>query len=246
MTVATMAFIKQYKDLINENKFNELYAVEWDFDLLGEVTIALLEAGIDPLVDMSTIPKRFLQGSNITEYSVPSHIRIIGAEAFDHCLELETIHLPEGLTFIDTAAFCESTLKNINIPSTIEYIGDDAFAATLIRNITIPDGVKLISKYCFEESALESIKFGAKVLNIQDRAFAGCKRLKFVDLNEGLRTIYGYAFADCPKLDSIYIPSSVTRIERSAFYNTPVVIQCEEESYAHQYAEEHGIRYQLV
>ena len=246
MTVATIAFIQEHKDLINENRFKELYDQEWDFDTMGEVTCALLVAGIDPLADMSMIPKRFLQGSNITEYSVPSHINIVGSCAFDECKELETVHLPEGLTFIDTAAFCESTLRNINIPSTVEYIGDDAFAATLIRNITIPDGVKLISKYCFEESALESIKFGAKVLDIQDRAFAGCKRLQFVDLNEGLRTIYDYAFADCPKLDSIYIPSSVTRIGSSAFYNTPVVIQCEEESYAHQYAEKHGIEYQLV
>lgn len=246
MTVATMAFIKQYKDLINENRFKELYDQEWDFDLLGEVTIALMEAGIDPLVDMSMIPRRFLQGSNIAEYSVPSHIHVIGSYAFNECKELETVHLPEGLTFIDTAAFSESTLKNINIPSTVDYIGDDAFAATLVRNITIPDGVKRISNYCFEESALESIKFGEKVLDIQDRAFAGCKRLQFVDLNEGLRTIYSYAFADCPKLDSIYIPYSVTSIGSSAFYNTPVVIQCEEESYAHLYAEQHGIKYQLV
>lgn len=246
MTVATMQFIKEHKDLINENRFKELYDLEWDFDLIGEVTCVLLEAGIDPLVDMSMIPKRFLQGSNITEYSVPSHIHTIGSYAFDECKELETIHLPEGLTFIDVSAFCESTLRNINIPSTVEYIGADAFAATCIKNITIPDGVKLISNYCFEESDLESIKFGAKVLDIQDRAFAGCKRLQFVDLNEGLRTIYSYAFAECPKLDSIYIPSSVTKIGNSAFYHTPVVIQCEEESYAHQYAEEHDIEYQLV
>lgn len=246
MTVATMVFIQEHKDLINENRFKELYDQRWDFDLIGEVTLALLEAGIDPLADMSMIPKRFLEGSNIAEYSVPSHIQIIGCYAFNSCIELETIHLPEGLTFIDTAAFSESTLRNINIPSTVDYIGDDAFAATLIRNITIPDGVKLISKYCFEESALESIKFGARVLDIQDRAFAGCTKLQFVDLNEGLKTIYDYAFADCPKLDSIYIPSSVTRISSSAFYNTPVVIQCEEESYAHEYAEKHGIEYQLV
>ena len=71
--------------------------------------------------------------------------------------------------------------------------------------------------------------------------------MKYVELNDSLLKIGEYTFADCTSLDSLYIPPSVTKIGKGAFDNCRnLVIQCEEESYAHNYAEKHNIEYQLV
>ena len=248
MTVVTAEFIKKHKDLINEGKWEELYNQDTgNFQIYGDLTVTLLEAGIDPLQTMTTMPAEYFRASNITEYTVPSHVNIIGTKAFAECMELDTVHLPDDLLFIDYGAFEESTLQSITLPESLTYIKDEAFAATLLTSITIPNQVKIIPSYCFEESALRSIRLGAGVKHIQDRAFGECRKLKYVDLNEGLSHIYDYAFVECTELDSLYIPASVTRIGDSAFHRCKnLVIQCEEESYAHQYAVSHKIDYQLV
>ena len=105
MTVVTAEFIKKHKDLINEGRWEELYQQDTgNLEIYGDLTITLMEAGIDPLQTMTNMPAEYFRASNITEYTVPPHVHIIGTKAFAECMELDTVHLPDTLEFIDYGA----------------------------------------------------------------------------------------------------------------------------------------------
>lgn len=42
-----------------------------------------------------------------------------------------------------------------------------------------------------------------------------------VEILEGFTNIRSYAFENCPNLETVYCPKSLTRIEENAFYNCP-------------------------
>lgn len=58
------------------------------------------------------------------------------------------------------------------------------------------------------------------VTAIKTRAFEGQKNLVYVELPDTLKTIGGYAFLKCQKLETVIIPEGVTEIGGSAFTQT--------------------------
>jgi hypothetical protein len=52
---------------------------------------------------------------------------------------------------------------------------------------------------------------------IEEYAFARCRRLRHVTLNDGLGEIHDYAFEECKKLNLINIPSTVRVVHGGAF-----------------------------
>lgn len=80
-----------------------------------------------------------------------------------------------------------------------------------------------------------------------DYALSGFNRLTSITIPEGVTRINYRAFEDCSNLTSITLPNSVTSIDWMAFSGcNNLTIYCEENSYAHQYAIEEGIPYQLT
>ena len=53
-------------------------------------------------------------------------------------------------------------------------------------------------------------------------AFFGYSSLRSVELHEGLESILGGAFADCPSLCSIDIPKSVREVDPGAFFDSGI------------------------
>ena len=234
-------------ELIENARFDELYNMDVD---VPKFTEALLQAGIDPLVNMSYIPATYLCGSNIKNFVVPSHIDRISTAAFWECQELEKVTLPEGLMFIEDSAFSEChKLAQINLPSTVEYIYEDAFAETALKHVVIPDNIAKVSRHCFEEcKQLETVKLGKYCVWLGSGVFGNCKKLRYIQLNEGLESIGEYAFKNCKKLKEIYIPSTVTKIGMHSFYDCDpdLKIICIGDSYAHKYAERNMMEYTLI
>ena len=56
-----------------------------------------------------------------------SGLKTIGLGAFNFCLNLHTVVLPEGLERIGAYAFECTSLQSIEIPASVTEIGDDAF-----------------------------------------------------------------------------------------------------------------------
>ena len=99
---------------------------------------------------------------------------------------LEHIHLPNSVTHIGAAAFCEcGELLTIKLPTGLLSIGASAFAD------------------CWQ---LEKISLPAKTRILGPGAFQGCINLYQVKLNKALEVIGEDAFDDCESLETIIIP----------------------------------------
>lgn len=118
----------------------------------------------------------------------------------------DTIKIPRGVVRIEDEAFYGCDAQTIIIPSTVTRIGDSS------GNMW---GNKAVFREC---ASLQSIEIPESVTYIGTYAFYGCKSLKTVTLNEGLRIIKEDAFAYCTSLKEITMPQSVTSIGGSAFY----------------------------
>ena len=104
----------------------------------------------------------------------------------DRSSYLERITLPNSITHIGAAAFCEcGELMKIKLPTSLLYIGPSAFAD------------------CWQ---LEKISLPASTKIIGPAAFQGCVNLYQVKLNKALEVIGEEAFDDCESLETIIIP----------------------------------------
>ncbi len=134
MTDNLKLFIEEHINLIDVNKFEELYDIlHTDTSLIiptKDVTETLFVAGINPLNYMETIPIHFLRGSNLPlkDFKIPSTITGIETRAF-HMTNIEKIDIPEGVIQIAHGVFqaC-SKLEYVSLPSTLQQIGQYNFA----------------------------------------------------------------------------------------------------------------------
>ncbi len=119
--------------------------------------------------------------------------------------------IEDGVTSIGTSAFeaCLN-LTNVKIPNSVISIGNSAFYGCInLASIEIPESVTLIHNYAFAGCfSLTSIIIPDSVKHIGAHAFYFCIYLKSVVLGDGIETIEYSAFA-YTSLDSIEIPASV-------------------------------------
>ena len=81
------------------------------------------------------------------------------------------------------------------------------------ENLRIEDGVV---RYCAETREAEEIQLPKGVTAISG-AFAGHKRLRSVQIPEGVRSIDESAFYGCENLESLTLPNTLTEIGFRAF-----------------------------
>ena len=107
------------------------------FDLAADtyvpqVTLALYDAGIDPLRYTDTVPDNFLFGTYIqlnsilNNFKLPNNIKYIGEFAFAHS-SLKEIKLPDSIFSIGRAAFLDTSIATLQLPRSIEMIDTSAF-----------------------------------------------------------------------------------------------------------------------
>ena len=149
----------------------------------------------------------------IQTVNLPSSLTYLGVAAFQGCVYLETVSIPEN-TNIDTLKElvfmdCES-LINFVIPSSVTNIGGQAFDGTpWLENLEAnTNGLKIV-----EASNNPSVKFLMGV----DNENLPADGIITAEMLAGVRVIYESAFEDCDNLTVITIPNSVTRIGHSGF-----------------------------
>ena len=157
-------------------------------------------------------------GSDITsvEFEEGSSLEIISLSAFEKCINLKSINIPESVTKIGDDAFngC-SNLELSSLPANLTTIGDKAFYGCNNLKLTGIAGANLTS---IGESAfkglgcLESVIIPAGVTEIGNEAFADCVNLKevIIDKNSQMTTL-GSVFHNTA-ITEITIPKSVRYI----------------------------------
>ena len=149
---------------------------------------------------LSSIGTNAFKGCNKLEsfeFGVLSNLRSIGLSAFSGCEALRSVEFDYDNTGIDLSrdAFSEcKALKSVVFPKSIDHISVNCF------------------RYC---DALETVDFG-KVRAIYDQAFRDCTSLKLNALPEVEELRYG-AFYNCPKAEFTELPSTLKKIDSSAF-----------------------------
>ena len=169
-----------------------------------------------------------------SSYVIPGSVTYIGDSAFYGCTGLKSVTIPSSVTEIDFGAFSGCTgLKSVTISNGVTKIGLAAFSGcTGLTSITIPSSVTYIDMEAFYGcTGLKSITIPSSVTYIGVNAFSGCTGLTSITAdknNKNYTSVNGVLFNKNKteilaypnaKSSSYVIPSSVTEIGWSAFYD---------------------------
>ncbi len=165
--------------------------------------------------------KRFYYelGTKLTSLIIGDNA-VIGENAFGGAASLETVTLGANATIGKMGFYNNSKLKNIDL-SKVASIGDYAFSGD-VYYLCLDDSMSVaaVSKegqyqYTYHAPALESVDL-ANTGTIGEFAFAYCRQLKDVKLNEQITELKQYTFAGCIALENINT-EKVTTVGEYAF-----------------------------
>lgn len=163
--------------------------------------------------------------NNLGEISLPPNLREIGEHAFLAChkLELKGDGFPSSLKKIASWAFaqCRSLTNIKNIPAGIE-IGNVAFADIGITELTVTNGMWLSNEMFRTNSKLKKVTFEEGITYIPVQFLSDCPLLESVTLPSTLTDIYGTCFYRCTSLRNITLPANLERLGSSAFNKCPL------------------------
>ena len=139
----------------------------------------------------------YLNGSLVTEITVPEGTLVLRPGMFEKMESLRRVKLPESLTGMGNYAFSQ---------------------CTGLTELVLPAGVRSIGSGVFQNcSGLTELELPAGLISIGESAFSGCTGLTALELPEGLVSIGNSAFNYCPALTYMSIPAGVAGIGEYAF-----------------------------
>ena len=136
--------------------------------------------------------------------------------AFDNCIDLASLSLPESIKSIGKDAFegCNS-LKSIDIPSSVTEIGDTAFrSCESLQSIHLPDGLLTIGEEAFQSCrSLTQITIPKYVQGIKSNTFSDCLSLTHFTLLSSFKTFDLDIFGDYTPIKRIDLPDTISSLE---------------------------------
>ncbi len=177
----------------------------------------------------------------LTGINMPKAVNI-GEYAFDHCTNLTSFNLPAVKNIDDYAFYLENAkihTDDLSLPS-CENIGVNAFYNRCFPKITLKDGC-VLNKYCFyyggSNNTLKQVigkisyageyafKYNRGLINIDlsactyvgESAFSNTS-LSIIDLSS-CTYVGPSAFYDINSKPKVWLPSTITTINSSAFYS---------------------------
>lgn len=165
----------------------------------------------------------FYQCKNLTNVSLPSSIRAIGARAFQNS-GIVNLTIPEGVKIIPESAFesCGS-LKKVLLPNTITTIGEKAFDSSTIEEINFPEGLERIDTWAFLWcSSLKEIILPNTLNSLGGGVFSGCSSVERIVIGSGLTNLPSNTFSSCNSHSSLKIPSNIRSMSNDCITGTRI------------------------
>lgn len=196
---ATVKFIAGYKDTTPTNKVTQ------------DTDHSVLKGAFEGMTNLNKVT---FESNDVT---------LIGDQSFRGCTNLATVVLPTGLESIGNQAFenCNN-LRNINLEVTqVTSIGQAAFAnTTALKTFKFPASLKTINAGdanilgAFEGSGISEVDLSGTQLTSDD-GVSGWQNANLGATGHG-------TFSQTKKLKTVKLPSKLTSIPDSAFYNSGV------------------------
>lgn len=146
-------FIEKYIEQIDKNDWANIYNKAIDeLDIYtSELTLTLLEAGINPLDHLDYIPSRYLHSSDIKYFDIPNHIKTIDSAAFAQSNLEGKFIIPNSVENINYRAFRSCiNLEEVHFLDTVLQIESEAFLdCKNLKRIYLPHALEEISSRCF-------------------------------------------------------------------------------------------------
>ena len=209
--------------------------------------------------------------SKIKSATILDGVTSIGDYAFYSCTGLTSETIPDSVTSIGDYAFYGCTnLEKIEISAYSVEIADNAFdnspkvilycksGSTVQSYAELNDKMYILidgpaSGFAVKNNQLvaykgesENPQLPSGVTSIGSNAFKDNGTVKTVELPNSVSLIFSGAFSNCSSLERIVVPHTVTTIAPDAFNGTNATIVCYANSYAHQYAVEKGMNFELI
>ena len=202
------------------NKFKKITVT----DKVASIDIGAF-ADCDSLVSLSlncSHVKAWFSGiTTLQDVVLGENVKSIGYSAFEDCINLSSVTIPESVISIGGHAFANTPWYS-GQPDGVVYINQVLYTykGTMPENATVDVkvGTTSIASNAFSGcSGLSSITIPEGVTEIGEMAFCNCSNLTSITIPESVTEIGGYAFEYCSSLTSIAIPKSVTKIGNNAF-----------------------------
>ena len=140
----------------------------------GTVYPIYLEGELTTTSYSNTISK-----NNIKEVEIGTLVTSIDQGAFEGCVAMQSVTIPDSVTSIGNYAFTGTALQNVTIPDSVTSIGNYAFQnCSALQSVTIGDSVTSIGNYAFTGTALQSVTIPDSVTSIGNGAFYNCIALQ--------------------------------------------------------------------
>ncbi len=173
---------------------------------------------------------REIESEELPSIKIPVSVAYIGEYAFFDCDGVESIEISVGVKSIGAFAFANlDILEKLEIPSSVISIGAGAFSDCKdLESITVDPAnpVYYSRANCVIETATKTLVMGCyksvipadgSITSIGNFAFAGCPYIHEINIPSSVTSIGEAAFADCYGIENIKIPNGVTEIADSAF-----------------------------
>ena len=211
---------------------------QWDTDGNGKLSYEEAAA-------VTSIDNRF-RNTNITsfdEFQYFTGVTIIYREAFNNCLKLSSIILPEGIEEIGPGAFggCVE-LESIDIPDGVSYISPKGVFEGC-NKLPVVDGIRYADTYAIEvvgkaqdsyslregtQMVANGVLYGMAyntgcitipeiIEEVENSVFSHCSPLKTVDMPGVVKSIGKFAFDGCENLTNVTLSDSLESIGDFSF-----------------------------
>lgn len=163
----------------------------------------------------------FSFATSLEKVELPEWLEEIPDGTCSNCKSLTSIVIPKGVKRIGQSAFYGVPITEIDLPEDLETIDYIAFYQTNITNLVIPDKVSYIGNHSFGYCGdLKTVKLGKGVRILDVLCFNSCVNMEELELNEGLDSIGDRALSRLQMLESIKLPSTLSKIGPMAFMNS--------------------------